>query len=488
MPETSPSALGWALTSVRTALGWTKARLARLAGFAETLLGPYERGEKLTRETADFLVGLLGHPPEAVDVLLFAHRLIFFPEAAEEAASPVTLTPEERQRINRATLAAGWAAAEAVLAELIRRKKKEKADAALAAARKPWERLKAASMEDRRDRIIELPELRRWPLAVLACEASVRAAAHDARKSLELANLALFIAERVQEPESWRRRLEGYCWAHIANSLRVANKHAEADQAFAHGWELRQAGADSDPDLLPEWQPLAMEGALRGDERRFAEALVLLDRARDASGAEPVANARILLSREYVCDQMGDVQGALAALEDAAPFVEGSRDPQLLLSLRFKAAKHLCHLKRHEEAEATLSRVRELAVEQGDELNLSRVLWLQSRVSAAQGRIEEAIAGIEQVRGDFLGRELPYDAALASLDLAVLWLTVQRTGEVRDLAVAMEGIFKAKGIAREALAALRLFCEAAMQEAATLELAQSVITRIEQVRRSTSHG
>jgi len=261
MPETSPSALGWALTSVRTALGWTKAHLARVAGFAETLLGPYERGEKLTRETADFLVGLLGHPPEAVDVLLFAHRLIFFPEAAEEAASPVTLTPEERQRINRATLAAGWTAAEAVNAGLIRRRKKEKAEEALAAARQPWERLKAASKEDRRNLIAAHPELQRWPLTVQACEASVRAAAQDAKKSLELAELALFIAERVQEPESWRRRLEGYGWAHIANALRVANKFDEADQAFARAWELWNAGADSDPDPLLEWRLLDLEAS-----------------------------------------------------------------------------------------------------------------------------------------------------------------------------------------------------------------------------------
>ncbi len=43
----------------------------------------------------------------------------------------------------------------------------------------------------------------------------------------------------------------------------------------------------------------------------------------------------------------------------------------------------------------------------------------------------------------FMDRELPYDAALSSLDLAVLWLTAGHTEEVRKLAVAMGRIFKA---------------------------------------------
>ena len=48
----------------------------------------------------------------------------------------------------------------------------------------------------------------------------------------------------------------------------------------------------------------------------------------------------------------------------------------------------------------------------------------------------------------------------------MLWLERGRTAEVRDLAVGMGWIFQAKGIAREALASLKLFCEAARQEAA----------------------
>ncbi len=48
----------------------------------------------------------------------------------------------------------------------------------------------------------------------------------------------------------------------------------------------------------------------------------------------------------------------------------------------------------------------------------------------------------------------------------------------------MAWIFEAKGIHREALAALTLFCEAARQEAATVALARQTIADIEKAQRT----
>jgi len=127
-------------------------------------------------------------------------------------------------------------------------------------------------------------------------------------------------------------------------------------------------------------------------------------------------------------------------------------------------------------------------VQEASELKLIRVGWLTSKVAAGQGRLEVAIAGLEQVRKDFTDRALPYEAALSSLDLALIWLKAGRRNEVRNLALAMAWIFKAKKIRREALAALRLFCEAAQQDAVTVELTQQVIAEVEKVKRSASQA
>jgi transcriptional regulator with XRE-family HTH domain len=336
-----------------------------------------------------------------------------------------------------------------------------------------------------RRRLIEIsPRSGSWALAVRVCEASIRMAAHNAEESLELSELALAMAERVPGEESWRSRVQGYCWAHVGNARRVANDHAGADEAFARAWDLWRAGAECDPGLLAEWRLFDLEASLRRAERRFSEALALLDQARATAGGDPLAVGRILLNRERVLNYMGDPQGALSALAEAAPSIEASGNVRLLFALRFNMADDLVHLERYEEAANLLPEVRKLAIQQGNDLDLLRVVWLESKVAAGRAQREEAIAGLEQVRQDFTARSMPYDAALSGLDLAVLWLKEGRTAEVKELALAMGWIFTAQGIAREALAALQLFCNAALQEAATVELARKAIADIEQARRS----
>ena len=144
-------------------------------------------------------------------------------------------------------------------------------------------------------------------------------------------------------------------------------------------------------------------------------------------------------------------------------------------------------MKRYEEVAALLDGVRELAGRLGNEMDFVRVQWLTSRVNAGLGKRNEAVAGLEQVRRELTAREIPYDAALASLELAVLYLEEDRTPEVKAIAREMAPIFQAQGIAREALASLSIFSEAAQREAATLELVKQVMSDITAARRSTPH-
>ena len=65
--------------------------------------------------------------------------------------------------------------------------------------------------------------------------------------------------------------------------------------------------------------------------------------------------------------------------------------------------------------------------------------------------------------------------ALADLEIAILWLAGNRTAEVQAMARELVAVFEAKGVHREALAALRLFQEAADCEEATAELARQVL-------------
>jgi tetratricopeptide (TPR) repeat protein len=472
------SAEALTLLHLREKHRWSQKKLAAARGLSDyRRISRFETGEnQLSRQELYVLAGLLGDSREAVDALLFTDSLIT--ASPPEPASPVALTPAELRRIDRAVIADGWTRAADLRAKLIADKKRRKAAAAHREAGELWARLKTLSRPARREVVADAPEFQSWALAVRLCEESRRAAANDPQEALHLADLALWIAGRV-EGEEFRSRLRGYVWAHRANALRVGGHLDKAAEAFVRAWELWKAGASVDAGLLPEWRMLSLEATLRRVEHRFTEALELLARAEEGAGGEPAALAAILLKKEFVYEQMGDLDAALAALAEAAPYVKISGDARLLWVLRFETAKAFCGLERYEEAATLVPGVRELAERLGNKLDIVRVVWLAARVAAGQGRREDAIAGLEQVRREFADRPIPYDAALSSLELSVLYLEEGRTGAVKALAREMGAIFKSQGIAREALASLSVFFEAAQKETATVELARRVIAEVE---------
>ena len=95
-----------------------------------------------------------------------------------------------------------------------------------------------------------------------------------------------------------------------------------------------------------------------------------------------------------------------------------------------------------------------------------------SWVAAGQGRTGEAVAALEWVRTEFARLAIDYDMALASLELSALYLEQGHTGKVKELAREMSPIFSREQVHREGLAALKVFCEAALREAATIEMAR----------------
>jgi transcriptional regulator with XRE-family HTH domain len=480
-----PSSQALALLYLRSKRDWSQKELADRLGVAdEKQISRYERGGRpLSRRTLDTFAAALGYSPEAVEALLFIGAWIE-PESPEEPASQVALGPGVRQSIDRTSLTLAWSLLDAFRTELGGALRDEKAERARRKAQELWERLKTATRKERRDAVAALPELQDWALAELVCHESERAAAHKVERALDLADLALSIAGRVPGEGPWRSRVEGYCWAYIANARRVANDFAGADAAFARAWGLWKTGATADTAVLAEWRLFDLESSLRREQHRFSEALDSLDKSMSASGNNPATAARILLKKEHVLEQMGNPERALATLEEAAPFVEILGDTRLRFAHLFKTINNLYHLGRYRDAMERLPQVRDLAVQQSNELDLIRVVWLEARVAAGDDRREQAMAGLEQVRRDFTARGLPYDAALASLELAVLYLEEGYAAEVRNLARAMSWIFQSQGIAREALAALTLFMDAAQQETATVELTRRVVAELERVRTS----
>jgi len=467
------------LTILRSARGWSQKDLAAASGLSRSVISEYEKGTtELTRDRLEMLAAVMGWPPGTVDRVLFGLGLI--EPAADAPLSPVDPDEEERRIIDRAAAVAARETTEALRAELVRGLRLEKAARARRAAESLWLRLKPLSDAERRARVARAPEYHDPFLCERLCAESERAAASDAVRARELANLALLVADRVPGPPAWRSRVQGYSWAFIGNARRVANDLPAAESAFARAWALWKEGAAADQGLLAEALLFDLEASLRRDQRRFAEALELHDRALTAAKLDEAGY--ILLNKSATLEQSGNFERSIETLEEAARSVDGQREPRQLFGLRFNQAVGLLHLGRLAEIGPRLTEARELAVRLGNELDLVRLLWLEGRVDAGRGNKREATAAFEQVRREFAVREMAYDFALVSLELAALYRERERTGEVKALAQQMVWIFKAQGVHREALAALELFRETAEKEELTVEMVRRLVEYLTKAR------
>jgi transcriptional regulator with XRE-family HTH domain len=329
-----------------------------------------------------------------------------------------------------------------------------------------WNRLQRWDEEDR------LPLVERWPefqhpgLAELLCHLSEEAASDDADRALRLARLARRIAELAPGDPARKRRLVGYVAVFHANGLRVAGQLADARNEMRKGLALWEAG-DGAATFLAEWRLLDRDASLLRDERQFARALSRLQEAFDAAPAEH--RGRILLNKSAVLEQMGDGVQALQVLRQAKPLIHPTREPRLYLTLRFNVATSLCLLGKFKVPERMLPKIQEQAAALGLELTNLRVKWLAARIHAGRGHLDQAAAALDEVRQDFTRLTSPWDCSLVTLELATVHLRQGRTAHVREIADQLFWVFEAQGLHLEALAALTLFRNAALQETATVE-------------------
>lgn len=466
--------LSTVLTLLRAARGWPQNELAATLGCGPSLLSDYEAGRKpVSRERVEEIAALLGLPPsEAVDCTLAFLRVL-------RSLSPPEGEGGTGSDENEAAVFQVAASAEAFARSLLALSPQRRAAEARREARGLWERMKVHPPALRLRLVEGTREFRNWALCELVCQQSLEAAADRADRALELARLAVRIAELAPGEIAWRRRLQGYALAHLANAIRVSGDLPAADQTFARARASWEAGAP-DQGLLKEALVPGMGASLRMDQRRLPEALDLLDEALAIDKGS--LRRELLISRARVLEQAGDFEGAIASLQEVAPSVSGKTEPRLLCVVLSNLANNLLHATRSREAATLLPQLEELVVRLDHDLDIVRLRWLKGRVAAALGNRQEAMAALAQVRQDFASREIAYDSALVTLELIVLYLEENRFAEVRTLARQILWLFQAQGVHREALAALRLFCEAAEQEEATLELAQQLVCYLYRAR------
>lgn len=466
--------LGIVLAFLRDGQGWSQTRLAQAAGTSSKVINDYEHGRRnLTRARLESLLAYMAVPPERIDATLSC--LAGNRASSRAPAEPGDAFAGSRRRIEGVSLRFGRLAEEFVRGGLQLLTVEGQALHGLQTGEVLWRGLKrkAPTAAERRVLAEDVRKYRHWGLVAAAAAESIEKAANHPREALELAELALFIAERVPGDAAWRARLAGWAGAHVANGHRVCNDLKAMEAALERALRFWDEGAPGDPGLLDPAVVPWIEAACRREQRKFKKALKRIDEALELDRGE--LRGKILLSKSAILAILNDTEGMTVALAEAAPLIDERKEPQIALMLRFNLIVGLTMIGQAAEAEPRLREIRRLAVKLGEVLGLVRVVWLEGKAATELGRNREAESAFKQVRREFESCQLALDYALVSLDLSILLLKEGRSAEVKLIAEEMFWIFTTQEIQREAFAALQLFCEAAKRETASVELAGRVI-------------
>jgi transcriptional regulator with XRE-family HTH domain len=238
-----------ALVLFRYSLLLEQGELARAARIAQSQLSVYELGKRATpREVLEKAAAAVGFPVDLLDSLLWGLRSFRAATKGRSRADRVFADGLSAELLALVRKATDVILQPGALERPARNARPDAQDRAEAAGL--WARLEGCTAAERRVLVEEVEEYWSWALCERVAAESVKAAPNHPEQALELAELALRIAERVPGDEAWRSRVQGYAGLFVSKARHACNDLSGADEALARATKLWEAGAAGDPGLL----------------------------------------------------------------------------------------------------------------------------------------------------------------------------------------------------------------------------------------------
>lgn len=370
----------------------------------------------------------------------------------------------------------------AVIANQVPREEREQRGAA-----RDLEELLALSHEERVRKVERARNRFRSPALVrlLVAESRKRVQA-DAGEAFHLARLGRLVAHcNPQMPGAFD--LIALATAQMANSCRAGGDLRQAEEHFGHVRYVVIHHGVTDTEILARADYL--EGSLRMDQRLFSQGEELLTRAATLYrlSGDLLETSRVLVTLGNLYCFRGDLPLAIEATTAALKGMQGQSDPRLYLCARYNLTRFLTEDGQFETAAEMLSVDEDLYREFPEPWTQLRLTWLRGKIAAGRGESDTAEKAFLAARDGFLAAGHGYDAAMVAIeDLTLLYLREGRTADVKRLAEEILPIFQSQDVHREALAALRLFQEAARQEQLTVQVVQEYVKYLRDARTDPS--
>lgn len=306
----------------------------------------------------------------------------------------------------------------------------------------------------------------------------------DPAGMLHLANLARQAAQAcpVDAAGSAPRLadLRAQAWRQYGNSLRVLGHLREAEEAISVARGHLEEGT-GDPLLRARFCTQAV--SLRLAQRRFDEAIGLAEEAGQiyTDLEDDHAFASTLVQKAIACLYAGEAEESIRILNRAIPLIQAERDPSLLLSACHNLVRSYIELGRPEQALSLYSETRDLYRRSEDPLFQLRFAWQEGLLLRDLGHLRVSETTLLHARQGFMDRELFYEAALISLDLAAVYVKLRAEDQLKQTVAETVPIFRALGVERELLGSLLQLQQPPHQNRQTLALLQVLSSRIEQL-------
>lgn len=307
--------------------------------------------------------------------------------------------------------------------------------------------------------------------------------------ALHFATLAEAVLIGSQEPGVREARVLAF--AYRGNALRILGRLPESRRAFDLG--RHQLAGEGPPDVDGQAKAVTdltiyarfdwLEGGYHRAVRDFAQAERLLCRAALFFGLahEELLQTQVLVTLANLYRMEGDVHDAIETIGVVLGRLDAERQPELYLGARFNHALYLAEAGLFDLAREEADQIRPLVSPQHEHLGV-RLLALDGKIAFGLGDYEAAARTFESERTRLIELRAWFDAAITSVDLALVYRTTNRLPELRRIAEEMVLFFGAGDLHSEAAAALILFQEAVSDESISAGFLEELRRYLERAR------
>lgn len=307
---------------------------------------------------------------------------------------------------------------------------------------------------------------------------------HDnPREMVSLARAAVNVARNLDTKRFGPRLLadlQAWAWGDLANALRVRDDLDEAERAFGFAFDFHLQGT-GDPEVKARLYDL--HASFLGTRRQFDLAFAALDIAYSTYlelGNSHLAGKTRLVKALYTY-YSGQTEKAILLNDEGLKLIQKDLDPDLVFFAVHNYLLFLMDCGRFLEAKRLLFLRRKDLQQVSGRIYALRLRWMQARISAGLAEWESAAQTLIEVKDGFEEEGMGFAAALASLELALVWMRQGYHSLAEELALETVEVFVTLRIRREAFGALMILKDAIEKQTATVSLLEDVV---EHLRRS----